>query len=58
MDLPISTSVLLHKDLNQAIVLHEGLDIGLDNSPVKIALHVIRVEVEPVCRLDKDADKS
>lgn len=58
MDLPISTSVLLHKDLNQAIVLHEGLDIGLDNSPVEVTLHVIRVEVEPVCRLDKDADKS
>jgi hypothetical protein len=56
VNLPISTSVLLHKNLNQAVVLHQGLDIGLDNSPVKIALHVIRVEVEPVCRLYQDAD--
>ena len=56
MDFPISASVLLHKDLNQAVVLHEGLDIGLDNSPVEVALHVVRIEVEPVCRLDQDAD--
>ena len=58
MDLTISASVLLHEDFNQAIVLHERLDIGLDNSLVEIALHVIRVEVEPICRLDQDADKS
>jgi hypothetical protein len=56
VNLPHSASVLLHKDLNQAVVLHQGLDIGLDNSPVKIALHFIRVKVEPVSRLDEDAD--